>query len=66
MPTGYQISNQDRPYYLTLQVVQWVDIFTRKVYKDILVDALNYCIAHKGLLVYSYVIYEQPRAFDSA
>jgi len=27
MPTGYQIANQEGLYYLTLQVVQWADIF---------------------------------------
>ncbi|MFT5986475.1 MAG: putative transposase, partial [Planctomycetota bacterium] len=48
MPTGYQIINQGNAHFLTLQIVSWVDIFTRKVYKDIIVDALNYCIKHKG------------------
>lgn len=56
MPTGYQINDQARPHYLTLQVVEWVDIFTRKIYRDIIVDALNYCIQHKGLTVYGYVV----------
>jgi REP element-mobilizing transposase RayT len=56
MPTGYQIADQDRPYYLTLQVVAWVDIFTRKIYRDIIVDALNYCIKNKHLEIYGYVI----------
>ncbi len=56
MPTGYQIKDQSKPYYLTLQVVEWVDIFSRKVYRDILVDSLNFCISQKGLLVYAYVV----------
>ncbi len=56
MPTGYQIVNQDRPYFLTLQVVNWVDIFSRKVYRDIIVDSLNYCVKKKGLWIYGYVI----------
>ena len=29
MPTGYQIEDQSATYYLTLQVVDWIDIFTR-------------------------------------
>ena len=56
MPTGYQIQDQERPYYLTLRVVEWVDIFTRKAYRDIIVDSLNFCIAHKQFEVYGYVI----------
>jgi REP element-mobilizing transposase RayT len=56
MPTGYQIQKQEAAYFLTLQVVYWVDIFTRKKYRDIIIENLNYCINNKGLLVYSYVI----------
>ncbi len=56
MPTGYQISKQEAAHYLTLQVIDWVDLFTRKRYRDIVVDSLNYCISNKGLIVYSYVI----------
>lgn len=35
---------------------QWVDVFTRQVYRDILIDSINYCIAEKGLEVFSWVI----------
>lgn len=35
MPTGFQIKEQHALHYLTLQVVYWVDIFTRKTYRDI-------------------------------
>ena len=37
-------------------VVGWVDIFTRKCYRDILVDSLKFCIDKKGLLLGAYVI----------
>jgi len=43
-------------YFVTFTVHKWVDVFTRKIYSDILCDSLNYCIRNKGLLVYSYVI----------
>ncbi|UTW63343.1 transposase [bacterium SCSIO 12741] len=43
-------------YFLTLTVVDWVDLFTRPVYRHIIVDSLNYCISHKGLKVYSWVL----------
>lgn len=56
MPTGYQIKNQTKPHYLTLQIVDWVDIFTRKDFRDIIVESLNFCIENKGLSVYGYVI----------
>ena len=56
MPTGYQIKDQDKAHYVTLQIVAWVDIFTRKIYRDIIIDALNYCNRHKQLKIYGYVI----------
>ena len=43
-------------HYVTFTVVGWVDIFTRKVYKDILVDSLKYCQENKGMILFSYVI----------
>ena len=35
MSTGYQISEQDELHFVTFQIVRWIDIFTRKVYRDI-------------------------------
>ena len=32
-------------YYLTLTVVGWIDLFTRPVYKHVIVDSLNYMTA---------------------
>ena len=56
MPTGYQIDNQSGLYYLTLQVVDWVDVFTRQVYRDIILSSLEYCVTNKGLVLHAYVI----------
>lgn len=56
MSTGYQIYNQDALHYLTFTIVDWVDIFTRKNYRDIIIDSLRYCINKKGLDVYGFVI----------
>ncbi|HZV70896.1 MAG TPA: transposase [Saprospiraceae bacterium] len=56
MTTGYQIYNPANAYYLTFTVVDWVDVFTRKVYRDIILDCFSYCRANKGLQVWAYVI----------
>lgn len=56
MPTGYQIKEQDKLYYVTLQVVEWVDIFTRQKYRDIIIENLAYCQKHKGLELFAWVI----------
>jgi REP element-mobilizing transposase RayT len=56
MSTGYKIQDQEALHYLTFQVVNWIDIFTRKVYRDIIIDSLKYCQENKGLELYGYVI----------
>jgi len=56
MSTGYQIKDQSAAYFVTLQVVEWVDVFTRKQYKDIVIGNLKYCQQNKGLVVFAYVI----------
>jgi REP element-mobilizing transposase RayT len=56
MSTGYQITNQYGLYFVTFTVVDWVDIFSRKIYRDIVIVSLKHCIEHKGLKIYGYVI----------
>lgn len=53
---GYRIGNENAPYFITMTVVGWVDVFTRKRYKDILIESLKYCQQNKGLELYAYVI----------
>ena len=56
MSTGYQIKDQQALHYLTIQVVDWIDVFTRKAYRDIVIDSLQFCQKHKGLQIFGYVI----------
>ena len=43
-------------YFVTLTIVDWIDIFTRQDYFDLIIKNLDYCQAHKNLEVYEYVI----------
>ena len=56
MANAYQIHNQSSVYFLTFQVIEWVDVFSRSRYSDIVVDSLNYCISNKYLNVHSWCI----------
>ena len=56
MSTGYQIADQYATHFITPTIVDWVDIFTRNVYRDIIIDSLNFCIRNKSLKLYGYVI----------
>lgn len=51
-----EIQDQYGLNYLTLTIVDWVDIFTRKECRDIVIESLKYCQKAKGLELYSYVI----------
>ena len=42
MPSKYKFHNPEGIYFITYSVVEWVDVFTRPVYKDIVVDSLKY------------------------
>ena len=56
MPTGYQIKDQTSAYYLTFQVIYWIDLFSRQAYRDIILDSLKYCQRERGLEIYAWVI----------
>ena len=45
MSDKYTPHHADGLYFLTLTVVEWVDVFTRREYKQVVVDSLRYCQA---------------------
>lgn len=53
---NYFINDQNALYFLTFTVVDWVDVFTRKEYKVVIAESLNYCIANKGLDVFAWCL----------
>lgn len=56
MSLTYKIYDQQGVYFVTCTVHQWVDVFTRNEYKDIVIDSLKYCQKEKGLKIYAWVI----------
>jgi REP element-mobilizing transposase RayT len=52
----YKIIAQNSPYFLTLTVVDWIDVFTRKEYRHTIVDSLIYCQQQKGLVLYGWCL----------
>jgi len=50
------IRNQECPYFVTLTIVSWIDVFTRDHYRQAIIESLKYCQSKKGLLVYAYCI----------
>ena len=56
MAYKYRIKDQHGMYFITSTVHQWVDVFTRKDYIDILLDSLRFCQQEKGLKIYGWVV----------
>ena len=42
--------------FVTFTIVDWVDIFTRKVYCDLIIESLKYCQKEKQLYIHAFVI----------
>ncbi|WP_419700109.1 transposase [Mucilaginibacter sp. NFX135] len=49
-------ANTDRPFFITLTVVGWIDVFTRSEYCEEFLKNLEFCRINKGLKVYAYCI----------
>ena len=49
-------THSDGLYFVTFSVVGWLDIFTRRIYQDILVESINFCKQNKELKIFCYCI----------
>ena len=56
MSKKYKYQNPQVIYFSTCTVMGWVDVFTKDIYRDVIIDSLRYCRKHKGLEVIGYVI----------
>ena len=46
----------DKAYFLTLTIVNWIDVFTRNNHRDAVISSLKYCQKEKGLIIFAYCI----------
>ena len=56
MSQGYQVYDPAATYFLTFQVVDWVDVFSGEIYRKEITDSLAFCRKSKGLVLYAYVV----------
>jgi len=56
MASKYKFHDPEGTYFVTMTVVDWIDVFTRPIYKDIVAGSLIYAIKHKGLVLHAWVI----------
>ncbi len=53
---NYIVAKQDAVYFLTFTITDWVDVFTRLHYKNIIAESLAYCRKNKGLILYAWCL----------
>lgn len=55
-PGAYIVFPSDTIYFITITVIDWVDVFTRDEYKSIVAESLDFCRRKKGLNIHAWVL----------
>ncbi len=56
MGSDNQLQGRQACYFITFNTVDWVDVFIRPVYKQVVVHTLNHFIDNKGLIVHAWCL----------
>jgi hypothetical protein len=64
MSRNYKFHNPEGIYFISVAVVEWLNVFIRNEYKDIVIDSLQYCKKEKGMEIYTWCIMTNPCSFN--
>ena len=56
MSRKYKFYEDQVAYFISVSVVYWIDVFTREMYFNEIINSLNYCRENKGMEIYAYCI----------
>ena len=56
MSRKYKFRDQDQLYFVSFAVINWIDLFIRNEYKQIMLDSWKHCQLNKGLEIYGWCI----------
>ncbi|MBK6626246.1 MAG: transposase [Flavobacteriales bacterium] len=56
MSRKYTMHDPEGLYFLSFATVGWIDVLTRREYKDVVVESLRFCQEQKGLDLFEWVI----------
>ncbi|MEZ4721122.1 MAG: transposase [Flavobacteriales bacterium] len=56
MSDKYKAVDDDNAHFVTITVVDWIDLFTRNSLRNVVIDSLKYCREHKGLEIYGWCL----------
>ena len=56
MSKKYKFSDNSKLYFVSFAVTNWIDLFIRNEYKEILIESIKYCQREKDLELYGWCI----------
>ncbi|CAN5321234.1 transposase [soil metagenome] len=56
MSTAYKFNDPEGIYFISIATVEWIDVFSRKEYIEIVLESLKHCQKEKGLIIYAWCI----------
>ncbi len=56
MSKKYKFGDNSKLYFVSFAVTNWIDLFIRNEYKEILLDSIRYCKKEKEMELYGWCI----------
>lgn len=56
MSRKYKFYNKEGLYFISFATVNWIDVFIREQYFNIIVESLDFCRKNKGMEIYCWCI----------
>src|SRR5688572_19752043 len=56
MSEKYKIDDKEGMYFVTMTIVDWIDVFTRREMKLAIINSLKFCQKNKGLVIYAWCL----------
>src|SRR5439155_25570400 len=56
MSRKYKFSDNDELYFVSFAVINWIDLFIRNEYKEIIVKSIRFCQQEKEMELYAWCL----------
>ncbi len=56
MSRNYKFHNPEGVYFVSFAVIQWLDVFTKNEYRNIIIESLRFCQIKKGMQIFAWCI----------
>jgi len=56
MSEKYKFYDPEGIYFVSPTVIHWIDLFTKKEFKHIIIESLAHCQKEKGLVIHAWVV----------